>query len=497
MRLDALLPQADLTRGSRLSAGLALREVTDLALDSRQVRPGGAFLACRGESQHGLDHVGQALALGASVVLWEPADGRSPPSLPPEVVSIRVPDLAARASEIAARFFGEPSSSLRVIGITGTNGKTTCAWLLAQALERAGHPAAYIGTLGAGRNGKVVAGSHTTPDAVTLQRLLAGFRSDGATHVAMEVSSHALAQGRAAAVRFAAAVLTNLTRDHLDYHGTMERYAEAKALLFSRDEVAVRVVNVDDAFGRALLARYPQAIGVSPSGQMARGDGAWLRATHVALDDAGLSFELDSTFGAARVETSLIGGFNLANALTVLGALLGLGLPLNEATEALRALAPPPGRMERFGGGANAPLVAVDYAHTPDALEKALQALREHTTGKLWCVFGCGGDRDRGKRPVMGEIAARLADEIVVTDDNPRTESSADIVAEILAGISRPVNVEHDRAAAIAMAVRSARPGDAVLVAGKGHESVQIVGTEQRPFSDAVAVRDALGGSAA
>jgi UDP-N-acetylmuramoyl-L-alanyl-D-glutamate--2,6-diaminopimelate ligase len=469
------------------------REITGLALDSRAVRPGGAFLACRGERAHGLDHLPQALERGATAVLWEPVPGRDAPHVPAQIVAVAVPDLARRASELADRFYGEPSRALRVVGVTGTNGKTTCAWLLAQALEYGGQPCAYIGTLGAGRRGEVVAGTHTTPDAVTLQRLLAEFREGGATHVAVEVSSHALVQGRAAAVHFAAAVLTNLTRDHLDYHGTMQDYAAAKASLFAVPGLALRVVNADDDFGGELLARHADAMAISPAGRWQSRDARpWLNAVDVRLRADGASFRLESSFGPAAVRTQLLGEFNLANALTVLGVLLGLGRPLDEAVALLARLTPPPGRMQRFGGDA-APLVAVDYAHTPDALEKALQALRAHCAGRLWCVFGCGGDRDRGKRPLMGAIAARLADEVVLTDDNPRSESPAAIVAEIVAGMgAASVRVIHARDAAIRSAVLAARPGDAVLVAGKGHESVQIVGEEQRPFSDADAVVAAL-----
>jgi len=485
MRLDALLPGE--ARGQAV-------DLAALSLDSREVRAGGAFLACRGERHHGLDFLPQALARGATAVLWEPVADRPAPQLPPGVASVAVPDLARRAGDIAARFFGDPSAALRVVGITGTNGKTTCAWLVAQALEATGRPAAYIGTLGAGRRGTVQPGTHTTPDAVSLQRLLAQFRDAGATHVAMEVSSHALVQARAAAVRFAAAVLTNLSRDHLDFHGSMENYAAAKASLFERAEVSLRVVNADDDLGRRLLARYADAIAVSPSGAWRdEGTRPFLQAGDVAIDDGGLSFELQSSFGQRRVRVPLIGAFNLANALTVLGVLLGLDIDLDTAVDAIGRVDAPPGRMQRFGGGERAPLVAVDYAHTPDALEKALQALRVHAAGRLWCVFGCGGDRDRGKRPQMGAIAARFADEVVVTDDNPRSESPAAIVADILEGMgSHPVRVVHDRAAAIASAVLGAAPGDAVLVAGKGHESVQVVGREQRPFSDADAVRAAL-----
>ncbi|RYG86435.1 UDP-N-acetylmuramoyl-L-alanyl-D-glutamate--2,6-diaminopimelate ligase [bacterium] len=489
MRLASLLARDD--------AALA-RDISGLTLDSREVQPGSAFLACRGDAAHGLDYVDQAVSRGAAAVLWEPVSGRAAPSLPPQILAVAVPDLAARASEIADRFFGEPSRALRVIGITGTNGKTTCAWLLAQALERSGRPCAYIGTIGAGRGERIEPGTHTTPDAVTLQRQLAAFRDEGVTHIAIEVSSHALAQARVAAVRFTGAALTNLTRDHLDYHGTMAAYAAAKASLFDRPGLALRVVNVDDSLGRDLRAKHPDAIAVSPSGTWQEaGEGAWLCATDVRLGAEGVRFRVQSSFGDAVANTRLLGEFNLANALTVLGALLGLGLPLDEAVASLVELTPPPGRMQRFGGVNGAPLVAVDYAHTPDALDKALQALRNHATGRLWCVFGCGGDRDRGKRPQMGAVAERLADEIVVTDDNPRTESPEAIVADILAGLTRPVRVLHDREAAIAAAIDVAAEGDAILVAGKGHESVQIVGREARPFSDAAAVERALARRAA
>jgi UDP-N-acetylmuramoyl-L-alanyl-D-glutamate--2,6-diaminopimelate ligase len=500
MRLDALLTQVVPPGGSGLDPVRAGHRIDDLTLDSREVRPGTAFLACRGDRHHGLDFLDQVLARGASAVLWEPVEGRAAPRVPDSVAAVAVPHLREQASRIAAHFFGEPSARLRVIGVTGTNGKTTCAWLLAQALARCGRPAAYIGTLGAGRVGAgpddgVLSGTHTTPDAITLQRLLAGFRDEGMSHVAIEVSSHALVQGRAAAVRFAAAVLTNLTRDHLDYHGTMESYAAAKALLFARDEVSLRVVNADDAFGRSLLARYGDAIAISTDAGAAQGAFAgrsFLCAREQRLTGDGMSFLLESSFGTRRMRSPLIGAFNLANAVTVLGVLLGLGVSIDEAAAQLATLQPPPGRMQRFGGGA-APLVVVDYAHTPDALDKALHALRAHCPDRLWCVFGCGGDRDRGKRAPMGAIAARLADELVITDDNPRTESPAAIARDILDGVgAHPARVIHDRAAAIAFAVRSARPGDAVLVAGKGHESVQIVGTGQRPFSDAAAVATAL-----
>lgn len=483
MRLATLLQRDD--------QALA-REVRGLSLDSRAVLPGEAFLACRGTRSHGLDHVQQAVQRGAAAVLWEPMPGRQAPELPPQVVVVAVPNLAARASELAGRFYGEPSRALRVVGITGTNGKTTCAWLLAQALEAAGHACGYVGTLGMGRPGQIVPGTHTTPDAVTLQRLLARFRHEGATHVAIEVSSHALDQGRVAAVHFTGAALTNLSRDHLDYHGSMRKYAAAKARLFDAKGL-LRVINADDAFGAQLLERHPDAMAVSPAGRWQPRDGrAWLNVREPRLGAQGARFAVESSFGIAEVRTSLLGGFNIENVATVLGVLLQLGMPLDRAAGLLASLEAPPGRMQRFGGD-GAPLVAVDYAHTPDALEKALQALRAHVAGRLWCVFGCGGDRDRGKRPEMGRIASQMADEVILTDDNPRSEDPASIVADILAGTgSGVVRIIHDRARAIRTAVLAAEPGDAVLVAGKGHESVQVVGDEHRPFSDAAAVAQAL-----
>ena len=403
--------------------------------------------------------------------------------------------MRARASELAGRFFGMPSRQLAIAGVTGTNGKTTTAWLLAQALNACGRPAAYIGTLGAAYAGALQAGEFTTPDAVSVQRHLAAFRAQGAACVAMEVSSHALAQARVAAVHFDAAVFTNLTRDHLDYHGSMEAYAQAKASLFAIPDLRLRVINADDAFGAKLLERpgFNQAIATSRHADFSPVAGRpYLKATQLKFGEHGVTFALVSSFGSASVSAPLIGSFNVDNLLAVAGVLLGSGLPLSQVVCALSSVQPPPGRLEVFGGD-ESPLAVVDYAHTPDALEKALTVLRDHCSGRLWCVFGCGGDRDRGKRPQMGRIAARLADELLVTDDNPRSEDPAVIVSDIVAGIpSRNFSIVHDRAAAIQQAITRAAPGDAVLVAGKGHEDYQIVGAERRAFSDRRAVIAAL-----
>jgi UDP-N-acetylmuramoyl-L-alanyl-D-glutamate--2,6-diaminopimelate ligase len=477
--------------------------LTDITLDSRQVQPGGAFLACRGARHHGLEFAAEVAQRGAAAIFYETAGDGALPGLatPPssslansQIVLAPVPDLSAQASRIAGRFFGEPSRALDVIGITGTNGKTTCAWLLSQALESCGLRSAYLGTLGSAVAGQLVPGELTTPDAVTAQRELARFRAAGAGSAAVEVSSHALAQHRVDGLRFDAAVFTNLTRDHLDFHGDMERYGAAKARLFGFEGIRHRIFNVDDPFGAQLAARPAWAgrIACTRRAGPVEGSGPVLRARDLQLGRGGMRFALESSFGAAAVETPLIGSFNVDNVLAVIAVLLARGIAMSRALDSLARLSPPSGRLECFTAPGE-PLVVVDYAHTPDALAKALEVVRAHCSGRLVCVFGCGGDRDAGKRPEMGAVAARFADRIVLTDDNPRSEDPADIVMQIRAGTeSRPVEVIHDRAAAILRAIAQCGPGDAVLVAGKGHEAHQQVGRERRPFSDQRVVREAL-----
>jgi UDP-N-acetylmuramoyl-L-alanyl-D-glutamate--2,6-diaminopimelate ligase len=473
-------------------------EVSDLTQDGRTALPGGAFLAVSGSSEHGLKYAPQAIANGARAVLWEPAPVAVVPDLPSAIVVAPVPRLREHASTIADRFFGAPSRSLSVAGVTGTNGKTTCAYLLAQALEAVGRPAAYMGTIGTGRPHSLRPSALTTADAVTVQRTLAAVRAGGAASVAMEVSSHALDQARVAAVRFRTAVFTNLTRDHLDYHGTMESYGAAKARLFAQPDLASRVINVDDAFGRQ-LAIDPRGrgrvIATSRSHQShARSAAGFVRAMHVGLSMRGIELEFDSSWGTGALVCPLVGDFNVDNLLTVIAVLLDWDVGLDEVIAAMTRVRATPGRMEAFGG-ARAPLAIVDYAHTPDALRKALSAARAHCKGRLVVVFGCGGDRDAGKRPLMGAIAAELADGIVITDDNPRTESPEKIVADIAAGIpaDKPFHVELDRGRAIRDALDEAAANDVVVIAGKGHEEYQIHGAERRAFSDQKVVAAALG----
>jgi len=495
---------AELTAGfAALPAGVA---VSDVTLDSRSVSAGALFLACSGGSRHGLEFAEQALERGARAILYEsgaPA-ARMLESLPLRVrkaldagtVFIApVPGLAARAGTIADRFFDAPSQGLAIAGFTGTNGKTTCAYLTAQALTAVGRRSGYLGTLGCGLPGSITALDLTTPDAITVHRQLAVLRALGADCVAMEVSSHALAQGRVNGVRFRAAAFTNLTRDHLDFHGSMEAYGAAKARLFESD-LAARIVNVDDAFGRELARRFEHAVGrliLTGRQPVERGSSSLGRAVEhlwardVRLERAGLGFTLASSWGAASVAAPLLGDFNVENLLTVLGVLLALDVPLERAVSVLGQCSAPPGRMQIIRGDDSDPLAIVDYAHTPDALAKALHAARSHCSGALRVVFGCGGDRDRGKRAPMGRTAHELADEVIVTDDNPRTEDPGRIVADILEGIESAegaVRVQHDRASAINDALSRSAAGDVVLIAGKGHEEYQIVGRERRPFSD-------------
>jgi UDP-N-acetylmuramoyl-L-alanyl-D-glutamate--2,6-diaminopimelate ligase len=470
--------------------------VSDLTLDSRAAIPGALFLACRGRTHHGVGFAPEAVARGAHAVVYEPDDAASALSpLPAKVFVAPLPALSERAGLIADRFFCAPSERLTVAGITGTNGKTTCAWLLAQALQRCQRPCGYLGTLGVGLPPQVTPTLHTTPDAVMVHRLLAALAAAGAESVSMEVSSHALDQARVNGVRFHTAAFTNLTRDHLDYHGTMEHYGAAKARLFAWPGLSTRVINFDDPFG-AELARVPSAARLILTTRRAGGAAAlptgaqFVRATRIQAETTGLTIEVESSWGAVELPVRLMGEFNVENALTVLAVLLAWDIPLRDAARALSKVRAARGRMEMFGGRGRSPLAIVDYAHTPDALANALRAARLHCRGQLRVVFGCGGDRDAGKRPLMGHIAAELADDVLLTDDNPRGEDPARIIADIVTGIAAgtPLTIEHDRAVAIRVALERSAPDDVVLIAGKGHEDYQIFARERREFRDQAVV---------
>lgn len=464
-----------------------------LTMDSREVRPGYLFLACRGLQQHGLEYLPEAIRRGAVAVVYDPADAEPYLAALKHVPAFAVRDLGQRAGVLAARFYADPSAVQRVMAVTGTNGKTSVSLITAQALADLGNPCGVLGTVGYGLYGKLETPTHTTPDAVHVQSWLAQFRDQGARHISMEASSHAMDQGRLAGVHVAVAVFTNLTRDHLDYHGDMQAYGDAKRRLFQVSGLRHAVVNLDDPFGRELAEQLPADVGLIgyTLSDARAAQGRMLRARDIVLHPGGMNFDITGDWGSGHVDSRLLGVFNVANLLAVLGALLAMNIPFADALHAASRARTVPGRMECFGGGADLPLVVVDYAHTPDALEKALTAARAHCRGRLWCVFGCGGERDRGKRPQMASIAERLADRIVITDDNPRGEDGDAIVNDILAGFERrtDVQVERDRARAVANALHSAAPGDVVLVAGKGHEGYQVIGGRSLPYSD----RDTVG----
>jgi UDP-N-acetylmuramoyl-L-alanyl-D-glutamate--2,6-diaminopimelate ligase len=428
---------------------------------------------------------------------------------------VAIPHLRRCAGEIAAEIYGRPSAQLQMIGVTGTNGKTSCSHWIAQALSRLGSRCGVVGTLGSGWPGKLEPLQNTTPDAVWLQERLRAFVRQKARAVSMEVSSHGLVQDRVSGVEFDVALFTNLTRDHLDYHRTMRSYRNAKARLFRIPGLGAAVLNLDDAFG-ADLVHQARERGASVIGYgFVESAPAKLRGRRVPrvvgrelrMSAAGLAFQVTSPWGTAEIESPLIGRFNAANLLGCLAVLLASDYPIDAAVEVLRKVKPVPGRAERYGGGTR-PVVVVDYAHTPDALENILKTLRElmnadrgsrgraarqpSAAGKLVCVFGCGGDRDRGKRPLMGRMATRLADEVVLTSDNPRSENPHAIIDDILQGITRPCAIAPDRSQAIRAAISGARTGDVILVAGKGHEAYQEIAGTKHPYSDADVVRAAL-----
>ena len=488
----------------RVLESLGMRRLVN---DSRVVKAGDTFVAYPGQARDGRDYIAQAIASGATSVLWERAGFRWDPRW-------RVPNLGVRAlrhhiGAIAARLHGHPSRRLRVIGVTGTNGKTTCSQWIAQALTRCGRRCAVIGTLGYGMRAPLKPLVNTTPDALWLHEQLADFARRGAQAVAMEVSSIGLDQDRVAGIEFDTALFTNLSRDHLEYHRTMRRYQEAKARLFAWESLRHAVVNLDDDFGAALARRIRRpgldvigyGFGDARGARVARIAGA-----HIVSGVHGVSFDVRTPWGAAQVTGPIPGRHNAANLLGILAVLLAGGVPLRRAVAALAALRPLPGRLQRLGGGAK-PLVVVDYAHTPDALKHALTTLREllarspsavtRHPSRLICVFGCGGERDPGKRPHMGRVAAQLADRVVVTSDNPRGEEPAQVIRDIVAGVpggADAVEIEPDRRAAILRTVAAARRGDIVLLAGKGHETYQEIRGVRLPFSDAAVAREALSG---
>lgn len=472
-----------------ISAAHAAIVVSAVVLDSREVRSGMLFIALKGQQRDARDFIADVIAAGAAAVFAEQDEKWPQETVINGIPVIVIPDLAQQVGVIASRFFDEPSARMKVLAVTGTNGKTSVANLLAGALSTLGRRSAVLGTLGNGIYGALEKSTHTTLDACHLQALLAQFVAEGAMDVAMEASSHGLVQGRLNGTAIDVALFTNLTRDHLDYHGDMENYAAAKELLFRWPTLKAAVLNLDDPLAARYRAALDASVRVLAYSQQAESL-ADIRALQIKPTLSGLELLIATPAGDCSLQVPLLGRFNVSNLLAVIGGLLALDIPLADIAEALRQAQPVAGRMQSFAG--EHPTVVVDYAHTPDALEKVLSSLREHAEAELVCVFGCGGDRDRGKRPLMGQIAARLADSVVITSDNPRTENPEAIVSEILAGAGNDVLVEMDRHRAIRQSIADAGRHDIVLIAGKGHEDYQEINGVRHHFSDAEEVRAAL-----
>ena len=486
--LTRAMTLADLLQGIVDAPAIPVRGISS---DSRRLDEGDVFLAVQGLTSHGLDFFAEAAESGVAAVVWDSSTGTTPEDI--GIPTIAVADLASRLGQIADRFYGEPSASLGITGITGTNGKTTVAWMIAQAIELVGERCGYVGTLGFGVGQLQGTEGMTTPAAIELHGRLAEFVEQGASQAALEVSSHALAQGRVDGVRFDTAIFTNLTRDHLDYHADMRDYFDTKARLFLDCNPKRRIVNLDSEYGEKLAARCGQdVITVSTNFDRAANGRPYAFVRSVVANERGSDVSFTSSWGDGRFSLSLPGDFNVANAMLVLALLLASGTELDRACGAMSQLSAPPGRMQRVA--MEAPAAYVDYAHTPHAIEVALRALRPHCRGTLWCVFGCGGDRDAGKRPQMAKAAEHFADRVVVTSDNPRSEDAQAIIEDVVAGLSRPerATVIEDRVAAIAWTLGQVAYKDVVLIAGKGHEEYQEIDGERLPFSDLAIAAAAL-----
>ena len=464
-------------------------DISGIQNDSRKIKPGDLFLAYPGAVADGRLHCKQAILAGAVAIAFDPDDLPESFETVDSVMYIPVPQLASQIAAIGSRFYGYPTRELQVTGVTGTNGKTTIAYQLASAYALLGSSAAYIGTLGQGDVHDLKPVGNTTPDALCLQRLFHQYRQAGLKHVCMEVSSHALAQQRVAHIDFKQAIYTNLTHDHLDYHKTMDAYAAAKAALFAMPTLQWGIVNGDDAYSAHMLAALPKTCQVLTYGL---NEDVSVRAVNVCIGMSGSTFDIISPKGTHAVRVKTLGAFNVYNSLAVFSSLMADGYPVQDVIRVMGMLDASPGRMELVCAS---PCVIVDYAHTPDALEKALTTLTQLKEGRLWVVFGCGGDRDRAKRPMMGKIASQYADQVVLTSDNPRSEDPSGILQEISAGVLPLVKAVQmvDRESAIHYALSQAACEDIVLIAGKGHESYQQIGSDRFDFSDQAVARKWLG----
>lgn len=466
--------------------------ISGLSLDSRKVKQGDLYIAYQGESHDSRAFINEAIKNGAVAVVAEP--GQYPGSTShksSDVPIIYIENIKDEICNIGAKFYNFPSEQLLVIGVTGTNGKTSCSHLIAQSIYQDNYPCAVIGTIGNGMVNQIKPTALTTPDAITIQGLLADYLKQGAKTVVVETSSHALEQQRVKNVAYDIGIFTNLSHDHLDYHGDMQRYAAAKSKLFNEYNLAHAIINIDDVWGQKILAKLPANTNAISYG--IHNKKADIVATDIIADHKGIRANVKTPWANGQLRSNLIGQFNVLNLLAVLACLKLTGLSLEESLTQISKLHGIQGRMETIHSDNKATAV-VDFAHTPDALEKVLQSLKALTKGKIWCVFGCGGDRDKAKRPLMGKIAEQYADELIVTNDNPRHEEPQEIVKQILSGISDKTHTKviYDRKAAIHFAIRQAEKGDIVLIAGKGHEKVQIIGEKTVPFDDVQVVRSFL-----
>lgn len=459
--------------------------VTGLTANSREVQQGDVFVALQGLRHDARQFIPQAIAQGAVAVLCQDAASVQDSN---GIPIIATPKLPAFLGEIAARFYQQPSQSFAVVAITGTNGKTSSAQMLAHACQYLGVKSAVLGTLGNGLVGEIQPSTHTTLEAIALQKKLAGFRDAKVQMVAMEASSHGLEQGRLNATNIDTAIFTNLTRDHLDYHGSMASYQQAKAILFQWTTLKNAIFNADDVVSVTYQALVAPNVRCWTYSQQVNSTADFV-ALSIEPSLQGLMLTVKTPLGIVELKSPLLGRFNVSNLLAVLAGLLSINIPLDDAVRALAQVQPVRGRMQCLSNGQIT--AVVDYAHTPDALEKVLQSLREHTQGQLWCVFGCGGDRDKGKRPLMAEIATRLADKVIITADNPRTEQIDNIIADIRVGVTHPqkVTINADRQQAIEYALSHVQAGDLVLIAGKGHEDYQEINGVRYHFDDAEIVK--------
>ncbi len=475
-------------------------QVQGICSDSRQVQHGDVFFAIPGIGSNGIDYVQAAVEAGAVAIVYDASDAYSLERVQLlqkqlHILWLGINDLAKMAGEIASRFYGYPSRDMVMIGVTGTDGKSSVTHLLVQALSRLGKRCGSIGTLGAGINNELSLSAMTTPMAFDVQRTLADFRQQGCQSAVMEVSSHALHQYRVSGCEYNLAVFTNLGRDHLDYHGDMDSYANAKARLFTEFPLEVSILNLDDEFGHQLLSRQKAEQTWTYSASAQREADVQLIKGELLPD--GLRMSIYAAGHQIEISSHLLGQFNIDNTLACVACLMALNYEPQQIAKALNNLRAIPGRMECFSGAGSKALAVVDFAHTEQALRACLKACRQHVSGDLWCVFGCGGDRDPGKRPLMGAAAEALADHLIVTNDNPRNEDPTVITDDILAGLRNPsaATVIHDRLEAIRFALTEAGEGDLVVIAGKGHEEEQIVGDQRLPFSDRQVVTSLLGES--